>query len=241
LLGSNNTNAIWDVIGKDGTDTGYITSWTADEIRIHTSEYLKVDLTEIKDISGVFVFNHNLQSGATIKVQFSTDDFTTISEEYGLSRGDNNKYVKLFDSVKQYRYVRIWIEDVDNPDGYVEIGRIWIGTELEPNPGYEMKRGRSWKDDSIIKISEGRQVASIQRIRYERWDYSFGKIKRSEWEDMIRDRGLSRELIIVEKKEGSSDYDEPENNSYYVRIQSFDIKHIAGEWWKGRMRVIEEN
>ena len=172
LLCTNTTNSIWDVIGFDtSADTGFDSIHTADYIRIHTEEWVKIDEGAGNTISwcAFFVFLSNVQTTGTIRVEFSTDDFATISQAFGLTKNTlgKNQYTNLFATTQIYRYIRIYIQDIDNPDGYVEIGRAWGGCPFQPRIGFSPSYSRGPEDPSLIKESEGGQVSTILRSQFD--------------------------------------------------------------------------
>lgn len=239
-------NPIWDTLGwTSGVDTANLTTHTAEEVRIHTSESLRVDFGADIDVYAIFIICNNLTAGGYINVQTSDDNWTTLEIDQQLDRSSltDHKYCLIFTGAASYRYWGIEVVDPQNTDGYIEVGRVWIGAYIEPRIGFSGKHGRNPQDPSLVKESEGGQVSTIQRTRYNDWDYEFQLIEnKPEMDIMFASRGDSRELIILEKPHNLTtlDYELPEDNFYYCRFKSWKFKKLAGDIWELNMKVISE-
>lgn len=94
-----------------------------------SSESIIINLGSAQDIYAFIIQDHNITSGATVKLQANTSDswttpaysntFTTISDPLFL-------YLD-----QEYQYWRVLVEDASNPDGYIEIGNLFLGSYLE--------------------------------------------------------------------------------------------------------------
>jgi hypothetical protein len=246
LCNTGGANAIWATIGfNTAADTGFAIFHAADYIRIHTSESLRIDMGADISVYAVFVILTNLTAGGTINIQASDDNWLTLEIDQQLDRStvDDNKFCIIFTGAAIYRYWGITVTDIANPDGYIEVGRVWMGDYLEPRIGFSGKRGRDPQDPSLVKESEGGQVSTIQRTRYGEWDYEFQLIEnKPDYDDMYASRGESRELVVLEKPHNITtlEYEYPENNFYYVRFKSFKFDKLAGDIWELKAKVIEE-
>jgi len=122
--------------------TGALT-YTADNVRIHTSEFMRFDFgTSINPKAFALIGTRNdgvqISSTATVKLQGNaTDVWTSPSFEQTLTW--NERAICLFDTdglhTSALRYWRLYIEDVDNPNGYVEISNLYLGDVFEPTQG----------------------------------------------------------------------------------------------------------
>ena len=115
----------------------------------------------------------------------------------------------------------------DNPDGYVELGRCWIGHYIESKRGYNRNWGRKLKDASLVNKSDGGQISSIQRSRQNKWDHEFDMIDiYDDMQEMFEDRGYSLPIVILYKPLNTTDYtySEPQNNCNYVRFTNHKWK-----------------
>jgi hypothetical protein len=222
-------------------NTASLASHTAPAIRIHTSESLAFDLGAAHNLYWIAIKNHNLQAGATIQVLFYSDAWVTLAEtetltwKAGLIVGTLNQY---------YRYVAIRIVDVDNPDLYIEIGRPWLGVLVRPRWGFTAERTLVPNDPSVIAESENGQASSIQRTKYDAWDYNFDGIDPDDKVDLDAihaEVGSSKALFICE----DPDLADMTPVTKYVTISSWEWEHVATvtsgrSWWKLAMGIKEE-
>jgi hypothetical protein len=80
--------------------------------------------------------------------------------------GINVGYVDALSAAVTARYWRVEIADTANPDGYVELGRLFIGGGYQPtvNAAYGLKLG--WGTDSTKQRTDGGAVVKQERRRY---------------------------------------------------------------------------
>lgn len=140
-----------DALFTSASMLGYSTSanltglatYTADVLKIHTSEWLKWDLgssTIIHAFSMVGSKKNGLQisPNATIKLQGNTTDAWT-SPQYNQTLDFNEKAIGVFNTDGLYttglRYWRLLITDASNPNGYVEVSNVYLGQVFEPTSG----------------------------------------------------------------------------------------------------------
>jgi hypothetical protein len=76
---------------------------------------------------------HNLTDGCTLKIQGNaTDAWTTPTVDETVTHRDD--VIVHFFTGSALRYWRVFIDDDSNPDGYVQIGRLMLGTYLQMPP-----------------------------------------------------------------------------------------------------------
>jgi hypothetical protein len=98
------------------------------------------------------------------------------------------------------RYWRLLFEDAGNPDGFVEIGRIFLGLydEYARNPGYGW--GYSYQDDSSITRSPGGQPWTDRRLPYRildlPWKAFLNEDKYWRLAFFLKQVGISRDFVI---------------------------------------------
>jgi hypothetical protein len=121
-------------------DTGALT-YTADTLKIHTSEWLRWDLgTASNPTAFALVGNRNeaikISETATIKLQGNaTDVWASPSFEQTLTYHENAISYFLSTGFGAYRYWRLYIEDASNSYGYVEISNVYLGDSFSPTQG----------------------------------------------------------------------------------------------------------
>lgn len=164
--GANVARSVGDTIGylTAADDTGSL-SYAADNVRIHTSEELAIDLAAAESIDTVAVFGHNLQGGASMRLQGSSSStFATTPFDQALTVA-SPAIVELM-TAGNYRYWRLLVVDRDNPAGYVQVGLVVSGSykELSRNclGDWELT-----PEDPTQKIySAGRQLSADRRAQY---------------------------------------------------------------------------
>lgn len=113
-------------------------------------------------VSGVAIANHNITSGATIKLQGNTSD-SWASPAYELTLTYSSGIILSTMTEQTYQYWRIKIDDSGNSDGYIQIGRAWIGKSFT-TPSISPVVSHTRKSYSVKSISASGQ--SYQDTRY---------------------------------------------------------------------------
>lgn len=239
-------NNVFDTIGFTAVMAGYGTSKTGDEVRIHTEEYVTFNFNTQQTYDLISIFGHNLTSTGAITVQFSTDNFTTISEEYTLIKGSKSwtsqNLVYIPASSLTYDDIRFKIVDVDNPDGYSTLGRTWAGVSFM-NTAFAPKMKPVYRDPSIINKSIGGQVSVIRNTKYKEWNYALNLVPDIDiLRGVFESRGFSLELVILEKTSDalSLTFEDPEDNIHYCRFTKITPYKISGTIYGANLKLIDE-
>jgi len=145
MLTNGSSAAMAAVLGySTATDRTGALNYEADLVRLHTSEFLLWDLgipSTPTGFLGVMDRNASLSfSGtATIKLQGNqTNDFTAPTFEQDVEILDNLIFLldeDGFNSATPLRYWRLYFEDKDNVNAYLELGTVWLGEHLELTRG----------------------------------------------------------------------------------------------------------
>jgi len=200
------------------------------------AEYLRFAMDGTPQIDFITIKNHNLQDTATVQVNYYSDAYITLVDSDVI---DWQEGLMVIFVNQDQPYVEITFADVGNPDGYIEIGRVWMGEIIRPRIGFSMERVLVPQDPSVISESENGQVATIQRTRFNTWDYTFEGVDpddKNDIENMFIEVGLSKALFLCEEPE------ELDLVPYtkYIMFTSWEWEHIAGDWWKLMVEVKEE-
>lgn len=206
LTVSNDANAVFDTIGFNSgggvSDLTGADNYTADYIRIHSTDFLKVNLGSSISIKAGICRGHNLQAGGTYTLQGHSSD-TWGSPNISQSMSRNEKFIgKILVEASSQQWWRMVYVDKDNPDGYIEQGKIFLCPGFEPDNHFLSKsRVTNVVDQSIVKRSGGGQIGSIQEEDYEVWRYEFrvkGTTQINNWKDMFAAVKKSKPLFICE-------------------------------------------
>jgi len=159
-------------------------------------EYIVISGTDIT-ADAIAILNHNITSGATIKIQGNdTDAWGAPSFEQSITWAEYAIF-QTFTS-GEYNYWRLFIDDASNPDEYIQIGRLFLGEVLEM-PG--MKADQEI-DDGItdsVDFSPSGQVYGDTGIDYRTMTINFPYISEDERVDireMADDRRLSEPFVL---------------------------------------------
>lgn len=126
-----------------GSDLTGALTYTADTLKIHTSEWIRWDLgvaslPQAVAIIGARNEGIQLSSDAVVTLMGSSTDAWT-SPEYIQVLDWHEDCIFLGDSdglhTSGLRYWRIEIVDASNPDGYLELSKIYLGETYSPTQG----------------------------------------------------------------------------------------------------------
>jgi len=241
LLWNTGTNSVTTVGGTIGFDTSAddadAASHTADNLRIHSEEWIVIDLGSAADIDAFALKYYNLTNTATIKLQGNDSDAwgappvdITLTKTSGV-------IAEIFSSTETYRYWRILITDVDNADGYVEMGRAFLGEYFNPARSYQDNYTKTLYDPSDVLMSDGGQITTNQKTYYKTFQFNFRAQTTADtttfmaiWDEV----GLSKDFFFLRDKADTS-------TAFYVRFnQPMSIDHIIGEDYYSVSIILEE-
>ena len=92
-------------------------------------QYILIAGTDIK-ADAIAILNHNISSGATIRIQGNDADVWGAPTFNQLLTWAEYILFQEFTS-GEYDYWRLFVDDPANPDGYIKIGRLYLGEVLE--------------------------------------------------------------------------------------------------------------
>ena len=113
--------------------TSYLFQRARSTDAVSTSSTMVIDTGENQTIGVVALVRHNITTNGTVRIQGYTDaGLSTLSFDSGavtVYAGDD--FAHAF-TPTEARYWKITISNLGNPDGYIEIGRVFIGWRFEP-------------------------------------------------------------------------------------------------------------
>lgn len=138
------------------------------------AEWVKVDLGETKPIKALVIKYHNFQLGATVRIQAHADDThwddPDLNELLTITADQINK---LWTVAKSYRWWRLLITDAGNPDGYVRIGREFLGGYSTITRPISYGFIQELIDPSNVLHSTGGQISANILTQYKELTYVF--------------------------------------------------------------------
>ena len=197
-----------------------------------SGEYIKIDAGSGNTITATCaaILSHNLTSGATIKIQANaTDDWAApaIDETFTY---DGDIMIQYFTS-GSYRYWRFYFDDASNPDGYIEIGRLFLGPYLQLNPP-KADFPLQYVDTSTRKASLTGQTFGDEGIVYRLFNFTFPY-----WDETVRNEIVTmynevRKIkpVILVPDENNTDKLGP---IYAVINDNLSLNHIISYQWNG--------
>ncbi|MCD6451258.1 MAG: hypothetical protein J7L64_02665 [Acidobacteria bacterium] len=196
-------------------------------------EYVVVDFGSPYSVKAVSFINHNLTSNAVIKLQANSSDSWDNPPFETTLTPHKETIIKCFDA-QNYRYWRLWIQDSGNPSGYIEIGRLYLGSYFEPSRNFVYGWEYRIIDPSRIDASEGGQEFADIEDNYRVIYVAFGagmitEEDKEEYERMLAYCGRSRDLFIA------LDYENHPNDwTFYGKFVNtdFSFKNSVGEFYE---------
>ena len=219
-----------DMLGFDPTDDSGASAYIADALRLHTNEFVLVDLG-IASIPYAFIAINQrnesipLSPNATLTIEGnSTNTFSTTQFSQTLTY-DNSAiaYSNLsgFAAVG-YRYWRFNVVDRDNGNGYVSISKLFLGDVFNPSRGAMQFGARfSHIDDSITSFAIGGQSFSEIRSQSESFGiryFGLTNAEKEQLETVFREKGTHTKFFMVIDNTAEA---MTTDNEYYIRYVKF--------------------
>lgn len=129
---------------------------------------LTIDFGSVREISSLIVFDHNISSAVTeLKLKANTVDSGWGAAPSLDLTYNADKLVHYLSPTASYRYFQLHIKDQTNPDGYIQIGNLFLGSYLEPTSDYRW----DWIDNNAIVQEQSELPSGVRR----RWAYNLQK------------------------------------------------------------------
>lgn len=129
-----------------------------------TSENIVFDMGAAVDVSYVAILAHNLTGSATVTLEGNaSDSWGAPSFSQSITAG-TDALIENF-TEDSYRYWRLTFADASNPDGYIQIGYVYLGTFLQMpgmSPGQIIPR----KSNSSSQKSQSGQLYGDVRLKF---------------------------------------------------------------------------
>jgi len=199
------------------------------------AQNIDITLSGEKTISGFCLYNHNLSDGATIQLIGSNSaDFSSpvsdttwnyLDPQYGFGEGEyggETGFGGFSEDVWRYRffvrwltttayatYWRITITDATNSDGYIQFGRLKLGSYWTPAINMEFGYGVKWVDPSEQTRTRGGALRSENKEKYRKINVKFNYLDASEavsLHDIMRTIGYQSDILFdALPEEGSTE------------------------------------
>lgn len=210
-----------------------------------TSTKFTVDFGQARTIKALALLNHNISQVGSWRVKFGTTSgagdiytsdwqaawfipFGTGADEWESNAWwgvPNDEYMGhpfmaplLLNQSYSTRYMTVEIDDTTNPDGYIQIGRVFAGEAFDPEygPAYGLKQG--WKDASKVETNDSGAPFVDQRrcLRTVSFDLPYVGLDDSAiLYEFQRRSGTTREVMYIPDK---TDYQECQRYGFVGRM-----------------------
>lgn len=243
LPASNMTTSVITQVARTSSTALADTQFTADLGRVHS-------------VSVLGILNHNLSIAARVRVTSAiAGDFSATTYDSGwmnvwpsmfssldLEWEDDNYWAGTLDAdsigtmrpafvlplsaVAYGRYWKVEIDDRTNGDGFVDIGRIFIGPSWTPQFNATYGWGIAWQPDAAVEKSLGGTLYFSPRSTARRMSFSLDFLSKAEAHtqalEMQRQLGSHAEMLVVSDKD---DAETSQQRSFLARIsQSSEVR-----------------
>lgn len=205
-----------------------------------TSEWIKIDAGAGNTITAdsVAILQHNISSGATVKIQANATDVWTAPSIDETITYNSGIIFKFFTNTTGYRYWRLLVEDPSNPDGYIEIGRLFLCTYYQVEKSFQKAFTEEKTNTDQLSYSLSGQLYADIGIEFKRYALTFpywNNTAKQAIETMVTMIGKHKPLVLF-LDENNTDKLLP----VYCHIES-DIKysHIHNYIWQGAVTFQE--
>lgn len=197
-----------DLLGFSRIDYEGFASYTAEQVVLHTMEFLEFDLGVATEVQSVILLGRcdqefGLSSNAQITLKISETN-AWDSPEYSetLTWTEFGVYTLNVDGITTpRRRLRIEIIDAQNTNGYIELASVFVGTlqqfeRASPQFGFN----DTVQDTTKVLDSIGGSLIADRRTRYSQIGYNLNFLTNQDKEDLqdIYERfGLIRPLFFI--------------------------------------------
>lgn len=146
---------------KNLLDRNPMTTWRTDG---YTTATLTIDLGSAQTPTAALLQRHNLTPSATVKLQGNSSNvWTSPAFDYTFAT-ITDALIYYFTAAETYQYWRWDFSDATNPDGYIEIALMFLGSYLQLN-----KVNADWgstETPGTVMQSNQSEAAVLRRYAY---------------------------------------------------------------------------
>ena len=200
--------------------------------------YIYNDLGSAKIYNYVALLGHNIPESATIKIRGADDaDFAggdLVEDEITWNAGDIYFYLP---ASRTKQFVQIQITTPGNPDDYIQISTVVVGSYFESNCNQDWGYTDGDHDPSELSYSDAMVLHVQERDKLFEGIYFFkslNDITAGNIEALITYCGIGKAFIIC------FDHANPNTTSHWIRLtETSHPKAIFLDTWTWQMRVVE--
>lgn len=243
-----------DILTEDVTGSlplgGYFLTNLTDQRLSRPSRWLddnlisvEYDLGSAQSFDTIAILSHNITSGATFEIKTgSTSGFVTAIDTFTITHNAVNIYQEVTQS-SAARYIRFEITDTSNPDGYVNVGRLMVGSGYT-FPGFAPVVSRDKIDRGTVFRSQTDQIYGEKRYRVNRLSVEFPRIsetQRAGYETYLDETGVSVPHVIYIDESDVCNFDFGVDVLYIVNDEAREssLELNAGRFFTTRHTMTE--
>lgn len=196
---------------------------------------INIDLGSAQEVKVLILYDHNMTSAATITL--IGVDPTIFSEAIAWA---DDKIIHFLSTATTKRYWQLQITDAANPDLYIEIGEIYLGSYLELTKNY----AEGFSEEIEFLMDSNKTSYGIEKSRF----YNQQRLFTFDFNVMpLADVTSLKALVaaIASKSTGifkpfffNKDLATP-NDTYLVKIVSLPVKHRTKSYYDMPLELIE--
>jgi len=193
------------------------------------AEWIKMDLGAATGIKAFGIKNHNFTDASVIRIQGNAADNWADPTVNVIMDYNADNMVEFWDTAQSFRWWRLSMVDAANPDTYLKIGRLFIGTYFSTIINFSRTYLKQIVDPSTKMYSTGGQVSVNEKSQYKIFRYDFDTVDniaptfdKDALEEIFTYVGQAKGYFICQ------DADDKENTFYYVENMSdWEFQHIG--------------
>jgi len=181
------------------------------------SEWIKFDLGAAPNILAVILTGHNLTSAATVHVQANaTDVWTAPSVDITLAWSARD-ILHLWSSAQAFQWWRFTVEDAANPDGFIDLGRVYVGLAPAPDRNFSTYTRQPVDPTVVSESTDGAESFEDKNV-FNTYTFEFAGILVDELENLVKAVGLKEYWWVIADYENALEADGKHDLTAYVRF-----------------------
>jgi hypothetical protein len=238
--GANAANSAANLMGYDATndDTGN-NSFMGDYRRIHSSEFVRLNIGSIQTVNFVGILNHTISANAVAYLYSSNNSNLAGNDSDILTPLNSGNHFVFLAANRTHQYFQINIWDADNPSSYVQMGPIILGKYWQPNYTFAKDYTKGKVDDSLIEESHALVEYGQVRPRRKTWSLPFPMgLTQTDADEIVTffdTVGLVYGFVVC------FDYESANATSYFVKNSELtDPTYLYPNSWQWQLNVREK-
>ncbi len=139
-----------------------------------SAQTIVVNLGSAQAVDTLAILGHNLQGSATVIVEAHTSDSWGTPALSAITLTYNaGAILKYLAAAQTFQYWRYTLNDPTNTDGYVEVGRPWLGEYLAIDPSSLTAFTVGKRRSDTVTYGRDRQKYATEGVGWREFDLSF--------------------------------------------------------------------